>query len=516
MPSQPANTPSTHLLRAAQYLRMSTDHQQYSTVNQSAAIALYAAAHNIGIVRSFVDEGKSGTTIKGRKALQELLRTVESGTADFDLILAYDVSRWGRFPDSDEAAHYEFLCKRAGIGVRYCAEQFENDNSTTSNLLKALKRTMAGEYSRELGAKVYAGQRHIASLGWWHGGPAPFGFVRQRVDKDGRRKEILKPGELKGIETDRTTLRLGSRKAAAAIKLAFDLFTKEGKNREEILDNLNERGLLFHGHAWTHHAVLSVLTNPVYKGANVFGRSDRKTKTHKRLPREKWMLWEGAFPRIVSPEQFAQAQERIAEPVRRLTKPEMLLALQNLWKREGTLNCSLINAAKDAPDFRTIKKHFGSLSAAYKLIGFPYQERFSDAAKRITKEILEKLCDEICDRIRAVGATAARRPEPGSLVINGNLSAKVVRTFLHTSGERQGKWLLSIHERRRHDILIIARLDAAQRSILDYYVVPALAQLRGRFYVREKSNAAFLDLYRMKTLDPLMDALRCSPIVEVA
>jgi DNA invertase Pin-like site-specific DNA recombinase len=54
MPSQPANTPSTHLLRAAQYLRMSTDHQQYSTVNQSAAIALYAAAHNIGIVRSFV------------------------------------------------------------------------------------------------------------------------------------------------------------------------------------------------------------------------------------------------------------------------------------------------------------------------------------------------------------------------------------------------------------------------------------------------------------------------------
>ena len=88
MPSQPANTPSTHLLRAAQYLRMSTDRQQYSTVNQSAAIALYAAAHNIGIVRSFVDEGKSGTTIKGRKALQELLRTVESGTADFDLILA--------------------------------------------------------------------------------------------------------------------------------------------------------------------------------------------------------------------------------------------------------------------------------------------------------------------------------------------------------------------------------------------------------------------------------------------
>jgi DNA invertase Pin-like site-specific DNA recombinase len=136
---------------------MSTEHQQYSIANQSAAIALYAAAHDIGIVRAFVDEGKSGTTIKGRKGLQELLRVVESGTADFDQVLVYDVSRWGRFPDTDEAAHYEYLCKRAGITVRYCAEQFENDNSATSNLLKALKRTMAAEYSRELSVKVSVG-----------------------------------------------------------------------------------------------------------------------------------------------------------------------------------------------------------------------------------------------------------------------------------------------------------------------------------------------------------------------
>ena len=117
-------TPSGQLFPAAQYLRMSTDHQQYSLLNQSAAIALYAAAHNIGIVQSFVDEGKSGTSIKRRDGLQELLRIVESGRADFQRVLIYDVSRWGRFPDSDEAAHYEFICKCAGIAVSYCAEQF--------------------------------------------------------------------------------------------------------------------------------------------------------------------------------------------------------------------------------------------------------------------------------------------------------------------------------------------------------------------------------------------------------
>src|SRR5437762_13069317 len=106
------NQDSSMLPRAAQYVRMSTEHQQYSIANQSAAIALYAAAHNTGIVRAFVDEGKTGRTIKGRKGLQELLRIVESGKADFNQVLVYDVSRWGRFADNDESALYEYLGTR--------------------------------------------------------------------------------------------------------------------------------------------------------------------------------------------------------------------------------------------------------------------------------------------------------------------------------------------------------------------------------------------------------------------
>lgn len=113
----PSQEPSGELVRAAQYVRMSTEHQQYSIANQSAAILLFAAAHGMEIVRSYVDAGKSGVCIKGRKALQDLIETVQSGKADFQYILVYDVSRWGRFQDTDEAAHYEYLCKRAGIQI---------------------------------------------------------------------------------------------------------------------------------------------------------------------------------------------------------------------------------------------------------------------------------------------------------------------------------------------------------------------------------------------------------------
>jgi hypothetical protein len=38
--------------RAAQYVRMSTEHQQYSPENQLDIIRQYAAAHNMEIVRN--------------------------------------------------------------------------------------------------------------------------------------------------------------------------------------------------------------------------------------------------------------------------------------------------------------------------------------------------------------------------------------------------------------------------------------------------------------------------------
>jgi DNA invertase Pin-like site-specific DNA recombinase len=92
--------------RAAQYVRMSTEHQQYSTHNQSDKIREYAEQRGITIVRTYADEGKSGLSIGGRAALQQLIADVEQGDADFSLLLVYDVSRWGRFQDADESAFY--------------------------------------------------------------------------------------------------------------------------------------------------------------------------------------------------------------------------------------------------------------------------------------------------------------------------------------------------------------------------------------------------------------------------
>ena len=54
--------------RAAQYVRMSTEHQQYSTENQRDMIRSYADSRGIEIVRTYADEGKSGLRLHGSYA----------------------------------------------------------------------------------------------------------------------------------------------------------------------------------------------------------------------------------------------------------------------------------------------------------------------------------------------------------------------------------------------------------------------------------------------------------------
>ena len=71
------------LARAAEYVRMSTDHQRYSTENQSDAIRRYAEGRRIEIVKTYADHGKSGLSINGRGALQRLIDDVRAGRADF-------------------------------------------------------------------------------------------------------------------------------------------------------------------------------------------------------------------------------------------------------------------------------------------------------------------------------------------------------------------------------------------------------------------------------------------------
>jgi DNA invertase Pin-like site-specific DNA recombinase len=188
--------------RAALYVRASTEHQNYSTQHQEAALRDYAATHEFDVTKVYRDEGRSGLTLEGRHGLLQLLSDVQSGKTDFCAVLVYDVSRWGRFQDIDESAYYEYACRRSGISVAYCAEPFANDGSPLATVLKALKRAMAAEYSRELSGKVFQAQCRFTKAGFKQGGTAGYGLRRMAVSATGEPRRILQQGERKSAPTD--------------------------------------------------------------------------------------------------------------------------------------------------------------------------------------------------------------------------------------------------------------------------------------------------------------------------
>ena len=284
------------------YVRMSTDHQKYSTENQVDAIRKYASLKNWEIVTTYADKGKSGLKIEGRDEFQRMLRDVKAGTARFSKILVLDITRWGRFQNADESGRYEYDCFSHGVDVHYVAEQFNNDGSPITSVFKSIKRTMAGEYSRELSVKVFAGQCRLIEMGFRQGGAPGFGLRRMLIDARGTPKGELKRGEHKNLQTDRVILVPGPDEEQKTVRWMYQAFLRDGLKENEIALSLNQRRIHTDlGKKWTRGTVHQVLTNEKYIGNNVFNRTSNKLKIrHTVNAREEWVRADGVFEPIVS------------------------------------------------------------------------------------------------------------------------------------------------------------------------------------------------------------------------
>ena len=464
--------------RAAQYVRMSTDHQKYSTENQADKIREYAERRGIDIVRTYADEGKSGLSIGGRAALQRLITDVESGETDFTLILVYDVSRWGRFQDADESAYYEYICKRNGILVTYVAEQFENDGSPVSTIVKGVKRAMAGEYSRELSAKVFAGQCRLIELGFRQGGPAGFGLRRVLIDQAGNIKSELSRGEHKSLQTDRVILVPGPEREVRIVNDMFRWLIEEDLSIGDIAGRLNGMGIRTDiDRRWTYSTARQVLTNEKYVGNNIYNRQSFKLKKlHVKNPPEMWIKKEGAFEGIVSVEVFFTAQRILAVRATRYTDEELLYRLRRLYENKGSLSGMIIAQTSDMPTTSTYIQRFGSLLKAYELIGFrPDRDiEFLEVNRR-----LRRLHPEIVERtqrtLAEVGGDVWRDPKTDLLHLNQELIVSLVLARCQSLPNGLQRWRIRFDPAGyAPDITLAIRLDALNESELDYYLLPIL------------------------------------------
>lgn len=515
-------------IRAAMYVRMSTEHQQYSTDNQADVIREFAAKNGMEIVRTYADEGKSGLNLEGREGLQRMFDDVTSGRADYEVILVYDVSRWGRFQDADQSAYHEFICRKNNIRVEYCAEQFNNDGSISANIIKAVKRGMAGEYSRELSKKVFIGQCRLIQLGYRQGGMAGYGLRRMLVNAAGAPLRILKLGERKSLQTERVILVPGPEEEVRVVQLIYDQFVNHGKKEAQIAKDLNQHGVLTEiarelkergeegevGHPWTGALVHQILTNEKYIGNNIFNRQSFKLKEKRvKNPPDMWIRGNEVFDAIVDPQLFFTVRGILQERNRRYSDKELLELLQQLYQRKGYLSGLIIDEAENLPTRSVYVQRFGSLVRAYKMVGFTPDVDYSFLEiNKLLREMHPREVRQVITTIEGMGGKVEKNQTTDLLTINGEYTSSLVIARCQSTKKGSLRWHVRLDASLRPDITIVSRMNAENDKIQDYYLLPS-REVQQKRLLFAQDNGAFWDAFRFDSLDFFFTMARRASII---
>lgn len=432
---------------AAQYVRMSTDHQRYSIEIQTRAIADYAALNGFKVIRTYEDRGRSGLNIEGRAGLTRLLHDIQAGSADFTAILVFDVSRWGRFQDLDESAHYEYLCRRAGVDVFYCSEPFYNDLSLSTSIMKLIKRAMAGEYSRELSSKTFAAHVRGALNGYHQGGRANFGLRRCLLDENGNVVLTLKAGQRKALAGGNVILVPGSRQEVAIVKRIFYLFVDERYSVQRISNVLNsEFSRSSPLSNWNTFRVRNILRNEQYTGRTVYGRTSSRLKTKRTsVPRDLWTTGPSPCTSIIDRETFDKAARFLSSSRQVYSDQFMLSGLKALAVRNGFITNNLIAAAPEVASPATYVKRFGSVTRACLLANCPPPRRRGLPPRQEPRvPSIATLVGDSCKRLERLFGTAGLHSRmhvvsPSSTVVVGVVCAT---SFLSPNGKMHWRCML--------------------------------------------------------------------------
>lgn len=499
-----------HKVRVAQYLRMSTDHQQYSLHNQSEYIKDYAEKNNMEIAYTYDDAGKSGVSIIGRHSLQQLLSDVEQKKIDIQAVLFYDVSRFGRFQNSDEAAYYSFLFERNGVDLIYCSEPIPTkDFPLESSVILNIKRSSAAYHSRNLSEKVFIGQANLIKLGYHQGGMAGYGLRRLLVDENGIAKEILGFRKRKSIQTDRVILIPGPKNEIKIVNSIYDLFIDDNMPEFIIAERLNEQNIpAENGTLWTRAKIHQILTNEKYIGNNIYNKTSSKLKNRLvKNPKNEWVRCDKAYKPIISKKKYNKAQEIIQLRSVHLTNEELLEKLKQKLESNGKLSGFIIDEDDTGPSSSVYRTRFGGLLRAYTLIGYKPEHDYSyiqinEALRSFYSGIIEDFKGEI---LKSNCYIDEYKYAP-MLYINDEFLISVLITKCTHMKSGKLRWKVRFDNSQKADITIVIRMDSQNISPLDFYIIPKIENEYSKMWMTETNNIR-LDLYRFDNLDKLLQII---------
>ena len=225
-------------IRVAAYCRVSTEkeEQQNSYENQVDYYTNYISEiSEYELVGIYGDEGKSGTSNKGRSGFTELITDCKAGS--IDLVVTKSISRFAR--NTQDCLQYSRELKELGIPIWFEKERI-NTMDGKGEVLFTILSSLAQEESRNISENIkWAYQTQFQQGKVVVGAKRFLGF-----DKDSNGKLIINDGQAK------------------IVKFIYDEFEK-GYTEQSIARHLNEKAVpgIYGGAAWGISAIHNTLTS---------------------------------------------------------------------------------------------------------------------------------------------------------------------------------------------------------------------------------------------------------------
>jgi len=314
------NRQSDNMKITALYERLSHDDEQSgesnSITNQKIMLEDYAAKNGFENIRHFTDDGASGTNfdrkgframiteIEYRKGFRAMITEIESGNVS--AVICKDSSRIGR----DHLRVGLYTERLRECGVRFIAVQDNVDTIRGEDDFTPFRNIINEWAARDASRKVKA----VFKAKGMEGKPLKvhciYGYTKDPNDKN---NWLIDP------------------EAAAVVKRIFQMCI-DGMGPFQIAhrlaDEIIERTSYYHGrkglgnlkntydaenpYSWRGNTVADIIKKPEYKGclANFKTyKTSYKDKNRKPIPKEDWVMFEGAVPQIVDTETWELAQK---------------------------------------------------------------------------------------------------------------------------------------------------------------------------------------------------------------
>lgn len=376
--------------------------------------------NDMTIFDCYTDIGKTGTNFK-REGFERMMRDVRMRR--IDCIIVKDLSRFGR--NHIETGNYiEKIFPFMGVRFIAVTDHFDSMNISGQNETWGvnLKNLVNEMYAKDIAIKVKSSRKEKWEQGSYTGGVPPYGYKAEWIQD----KKCL---FIEEITSD-------------IVKKIYELFLS-GKNIKEIIQWLYDKKIVrpteYHKTGniycqekdkltqWSRGTVKMILTNPVYMGCLVQGRTcgkDYRMRNRHDVDSGDWSVKEHTHEAIISEDMFFEAARKFEK--------SSVYCNKNGYSKKVPLDEDIFTDVLYCGDcgskmrrITAIKKFSSNDRVRTYSYNCPKANRI-DGDKCVTKSItLKSLTDIVKAAIRQEFSLSAMRPK--ELVESNNREAKRIK-----------------------------------------------------------------------------------------